>query len=166
VDVRVSCNGVELHRNTRARSRNVDTELYHRLRKTSYILAVILLAGATMFPLGVQLEYFQVENQGQEFVVSWKSVVEDDVRVFELTHRTALSSDEQFTMIFAPEAHGPSKIYSFRDNQVYKSGSEKLDYQLWAVYKNGVREIVATKSVNYTSTAVRRTWGSLKAMFQ
>ena len=40
----------------------------------------------------VQLEFFQVENQGQEFVVSWKSLIEEDIRVFELTHRTALSS--------------------------------------------------------------------------
>ncbi len=117
-------------------------------------------------PADVQLEFFQVDNQGQDFVITWKSAIEEDVRVFELTHRTALSSGEQFVTVFAPEAHGTSKLYSFRDDQVYKSGSEKVDYQLWAVYTSGVRELVALKSVNYTSTAIRRTWGSLKAMFQ
>ena len=48
------------------------------------------------------------------------------------------------------------------DSQVFKSGSDKLDYQLEAVYSNGVREVIRTESLNYTSTAVRRTWGSLK----
>ena len=129
-------------------------------------MVTLLLTGATLLPADVQLEFFQVENQSQEFVITWKSLIEEDVRVFELTHRTALSSGEQFVTVFAPEAHGTDKVYTYRDNQVYKSGSEKVDYQLWAVYTSGVREVVATKSVNYTSTAVRRTWGSLKAMFQ
>jgi len=113
----------------------------------------------------MELEFFQVENQGQEFVVTWKALVEEDVYAYELTRRTALSN-EQFIKVFAPEAHGTNKVYSFRDNQVYKSTSEKLDYRLQVVYTNGLREVITTKSVNYTSTAIRRTWGSLKAMFQ
>ena len=125
-----------------------------------------MITGATFLSADVQLEYFQVDLQSQEFVITWKSLVEEDVRVYELTHRTALSAGEQFVTVFAPDAHGTDKVYTFRDNQVYKSGSEKVDYQLWAVYSSGVREVVATKSVNYTSTAIRRTWGSLKAMFQ
>jgi hypothetical protein len=34
------------------------------------------------------------------------------------------------------------------------------------VYSNGLREVLASKSLNYTSTPLRRSWGSIKAMFQ
>ena len=71
-----------------------------------------------------------------------------------------------FVQVHQVDAHGPNRGYGFRDTQVYKTGSDKLDYQLEAVYMNGVREVVRSESMNYTSTAVRRTWGSLKAMFQ
>jgi len=135
------------------------------LRSAVYIAAILLLTGATLRLAEVQLEYFQVDNQGQEFVVTWKTLVEQNVHSFELTRRTALSN-EQFVVVFAPEAHGVVKVYTYRDAQVYKAGSAKLDYRLEVVYTNGLREIITTKSVNYTSTAIRRTWGSLKAMFQ
>ena len=97
--------------------------------------------------------------------VTWQSELEEDVRQFELMRRTPNSND-QFVRVFEAPSHGPNLVYMFRDSQVFKSGSEKLDYQLEAVYMNGVREVLRTESVNYTSTAVRRTWGSLKAMFQ
>lgn len=126
---------------------------------------MIVLVGASQAPTDVQLEYFLVDPQGQEFVVTWKSLVEDDVFAYELLRRTALSN-EQFIMVFAPEAHGTNKTYTYRDAQVYKSASEQLDYRLQVVYTNGLREVISSQSVNYTSTAIRRTWGSLKAMFQ
>lgn len=135
------------------------------LRRASYIAAIFLLVGATSRLAEVQLEYFQVEDLGQEFVVTWKARVEEDVYAYELTRRTALSN-EQFIKVFAPEAHGTEKVYTFHDDQVYKSSSEQLDYRLEVVYTNGLREVITSKSINYTSTAIRRTWGSLKAMFQ
>ncbi|MDX1546474.1 MAG: hypothetical protein R3247_05780, partial [Rhodothermales bacterium] len=58
------------------------------------------------------------------------------------------------------------KEYRFVDDQVYKSAAEELDYRLDAVFSNGLRQQVASKKLNYTPTAIRRTWGSIKAMFQ
>lgn len=135
------------------------------MKKFFLTTLVFLLAGAAFPPAGVELDYFDVQQQGPEFVVKWKTSVEDGVHSFELTHKTTLSN-EQFVQVFSAEAHGTNKEYTFRDDQVYKSGAEKLDYRLQVVYTSGVREVIATKSVNYTSTAIRRTWGSLKAMFQ
>jgi hypothetical protein len=80
--------------------------------------------------------------------------------------RRSPNSNDQFVRVHTALAHGVGQEYDFVDTQVFKSSSDKLDYRLDAVYANGVREAVRTESVNYTSTAVRRTWGSLKAMFQ
>jgi len=135
------------------------------LKKLGFIAFIVVLTGATMFPGGVRLSFFRVQPEGRDFVVSWQVDLEEQVRDYELTRKTPYSND-QFVKVFAIPAHGTGKAYIFRDRQVYKSGSEKLDYRLEVVYANGVREVITTQSVNYTSTAVRRTWGSLKAMFQ
>ena len=113
----------------------------------------------------VQLNFFKVESEGSDFVVTWQADLEDGVREYELLRKTTLSHD-QFVQAYAVSPHGTGKAYTYRDTQVYKSGAEQLDYRLDVVYTNGVRETLSTKSINYTSTAVRRTWGSLKALFQ
>ncbi|MDA0684629.1 MAG: hypothetical protein O3A57_09425 [Bacteroidetes bacterium] len=129
------------------------------------IALLILLTGASMLSGRVRLASFEIREEGRDFVVTWQAEVEEDVRQYELMRRTP-NSNEQFVRIFEAPAQGANRQYGFRDSQVFKSGSDKLDYQLEAVYSNGVREVIRTESLNYTSTAVRRTWGSLKAMFQ
>ncbi len=137
----------------------------YSLQKTAFILIGIGLIGATFLSGGVRLNSFNIQTEGRDFVVTWKVDIEEDVREYELLRKTTMSND-QFVKVFTARPHGTGKDYLYRDTQVYKSGSEQLDYQLIAVYSSGLREIITTKSINYTSTAVRRTWGSLKALFQ
>jgi hypothetical protein len=114
---------------------------------------------------GVRLIFFKIQPEGRDFVVTWRADVEEDVREYELLRKTTMSND-QFVRVYVSRPHGTSKEYMFRDTQVYKSGAEQLDYRLRVVYANGTRQVVTTQSINYTSTAIRRTWGSLKALFQ
>ena len=126
---------------------------------------VLLLTGASFMAGQVRLSAFEIRDVGSDFRVSWTTEMEEEVRQFELMRRSPNSND-QFVRVHTAPAHGIGQEYDFVDTQVFKSGSDKLDYRLDAVYGNGVREAVRTESVNYTSTAVRKTWGSLKAMFQ
>ncbi|MCZ6704836.1 MAG: hypothetical protein O6942_02955 [Bacteroidetes bacterium] len=135
------------------------------MRKIAFILVGLSLVGATFLSGGVRLNFFNIQTEGRDFIVTWNVDVEEDVHEYELLRKTTTSND-QFVKVFTARPHGTGKDYSFRDSQVYKSGSEQLDYRLDAVYSSGLREIITTKSINYTSTAVRRTWGSLKALFQ
>ena len=136
-----------------------------RMRLLLSTVLVLLLTGASMLSGRVQLSAFDIRAEGNDFRISWTTELEEEVRQFELMRRTPNSND-QFVRVFSAPAQGPGLAYGFLDSQVFKSGSDKLDYQLEAVYGNGVREVIRTESMNYTSTAVRRTWGSLKAMFQ
>lgn len=113
----------------------------------------------------VRLSAFEIRSEGSDFRISWTTELEEEVRQFEIMRRTPNSND-QFVKVYTAPAQGTGQGYAFLDTQVFKSGSDKVDYQLEAVYANGVREVVRAESMNYTSTAVRRTWGSLKAMFQ
>lgn len=132
-----------------------------RLLIIPLLLILVAAAGST-----AQLEFIQAETQGNNVVVRWQTVQEVDVRGFEL-HRRAESTGEQFSRVYETQPLGPRAEYRYRDDQVYKSlPTQRVDYRLEVVYTNGTREVLAEKSVNYTSTATRRTWGSIKAMFQ
>lgn len=128
-------------------------------------LLILVLTGASLLLGQVRLSAFEIREEGKDFRISWTTELEEEVRQFELMRRTPNSND-QFVRVYTAPAQGTGRAYGFLDSQVFKSGSDKLDYQLEAVYANGVREVVRSESMNYTSTAVRRTWGSLKAMFQ
>lgn len=118
-----------------------------------------------MFSAQVRLDFFRVASEGSDFVITWHAGVEEGVERYELTRKTQTSND-QFVQVYAAPPHGTGKDYEYRDTQVYKSAAEQLDYRLEVVYVTGAREVLSTQTVHYTSTAVRRTWGSLKALFQ
>lgn len=126
---------------------------------------MLLLLTAAVMSYGVKVQSFDVTPVGKDFTIRWQTEVEDEVREYEIFRRTPYSND-QFVRVHSARAHGTGKPYVFTDDQVYKAGAEQLDYRLEVVYQNGLREVLALKSLNYTSTAVRRTWGSIKAMFQ
>ena len=134
------------------------------MRTLSLLILIVVLAGAGFGASNVTLDYFNVERQGNEFSITWKAQTEEDVRNYELFRKTSYAAS--FSVIETFNAHGPGKEYQFKDDQVYKAASEQVDYRLEVVFNNGVRQQLAEKKVNYTPTAIRRTWGSIKAMFQ
>lgn len=113
-----------------------------------------------------QLSFFKIEKEENNLVVTWETVQEVDVREFALYRRTSFSNNQFVAVQKTFPAHGTSKVYKHIDDQVYKSALDKVDYRIEVVYSNGLRQVLSTQSINYTSTALRRTWGSLKAMFQ
>ena len=134
------------------------------MRRILPIIVCILAIAATGFVNDALLDYFRVEESNSDFVITWETVREDGVKLFELHRKTPHSNDE-FVLITEATPLGPARQYLFRDTQVFKNGSELIDYRLQVVLEDGSRQILASKTVNYTPTAIRRTWGSIKAMF-
>ena len=136
------------------------------MRRFLPIISLLLLTAFTVGQSGtVQISYFRIAEDGSNLVVSWQAREESNVKEYELYRMTRLTN-RQFVKIQSIPPHGPDKAYLYRDDQVFKSSSELVDYRLEVVYQDGVREQLARDQVNYTSTAIRRTWGSIKAMFQ
>lgn len=133
------------------------------------VVSVLMLAGFAApdsdTNSSVRLKYFNVNEEGNTFVLSWESAEEADVLKYAIERKTTFSNNE-FVPLKEVSPQGQDVRYLHRDDQVFKTGGgDVVDYRLMAVYHNGSREILVTKSVNYTPTALRRTWGSIKAMF-
>lgn len=134
------------------------------MRLSLFILAGFLALGFVGNPQDALLDYFTIEESGNDFIVTWETVRESDIKRFELQRKTPYTNDE-FVMVSEPDPHGIERQYLVRDTQVFKNGGELIDYRLQVVLADGSRQVLATKTVNYTPTAIRRTWGSIKAMF-
>jgi hypothetical protein len=136
-----------------------------RARLIRYVLSaggIFLLVAST----GVLLEEFRVSEADGVVLVQWKSLEETALVRYEVRRRARNSMNNQFEVVARVTPHGPNKPYEFRDTQVYKSGSEEVTYRLEAVRTNGQHLDLGERSLSYSPTAVRRTWGSIKAMFQ
>jgi hypothetical protein len=114
---------------------------------------------------GILLDEFRVEETEGTIVVRWTSVQETSVRAYEV-HRRTRSSDNQFVRVASIPPHGTGRPYEFRDTQVFKAAADDVTYRLEGIRTNGERVGLGERSVSYSPTAVRRTWGSIKAMFQ
>lgn len=125
-------------------------------------LACVLLMGANL----AVLNSFKVEKTNSDLKITWQAEQETGVRQYELFRRSSNSNNQYVKIQKSFPAQGIGRTYTYVDDQVYKNNSQQIGYRLEVVYDNGVRQILRTESVDYTSTAVRRTWGSIKAMFQ
>lgn len=85
----------------------------------------------------------------------------------------SLRNEQSYDVIHAVQVNpgdlGSSpREFQYIDRSVFKPGDagDAVFYKLLIDYKNGSVEEKGPVTVNYTSTAIRRTWGSIKSMFQ
>ena len=130
------------------------------------VLFVLVLAGAApAWAQSVRIGEQRVEQREARVVVTWRTEVEVGVQGYEVLRRSAATGGE-YRRLGSVAAHGAGRGYEFVDDDLYKNTSSMADYQVIAVLASGVRQTLFAAQVNYTTTGLRRTWGSLKAMFQ
>ena len=133
-----------------------------------FSIAVVMIAASK----GIIQDFSAtIPNQSRnEILVQWTVNSVDQVDHFELERK--LVRDASFIKLTdiqpGQQTSGSGNLrYSYTDKNIYKTstGSEPVVYQLNIIFKdNSVQS--AQAEVNYTTTAIRRTWGSIKAMFQ
>lgn len=132
------------------------------MRVSLFFLAAVFLVASSF--LSVRLRYFNTEYDKGVITVTWEAEVEADVGTYELYRKSGQADD--FSKIADISVHGVNTPYRVRDDKIYKSPAATVDYRLEAVLTNGLRQRIAERKVNYTPTAIPRSWGSIKAMFQ
>lgn len=121
----------------------------------------------------VVLVRFNAEVQAggsNEIQLTWLVSQEVNVEYYVLKRKMSHQSDFQEIATISlskgrDELEG--RLYSFIDKNVFKntSSAEPVIYALYCKI-GGNQRYIAQVDVNYSTTTVRRTWGSIKAMFQ
>ncbi len=137
-------------------------------------LSLLALVGLTLLcsaqmqaQTRAEVEFRRVEMQQNEAVVSWQMRLEPGVTAYRIERKAAVSGSDQFMPVKDIAPHGVGRLYTWRDTDLHKDASSDLvEYRVSAVFSDGSTQTLFTQQLNYTATAIRRTWGSLKALFQ
>ena len=128
-----------------------------------FLIAVVALSAFSLaFAGGIKDGTLSAYSNGTTIVVRWISETELDVRGFQVERRAG--TDGPFILLTAPyiPAKGDGSTYEFVDNAAYRVTDNLYQYRITAVGNNATYYV----TVNHRVSSVRRTWGSIKAMFR
>ena len=129
--------------------------------RVSYILTILLIATAVL--AGTFLEYFQERNEGEDIRLEWKTREEVNLQHFKVERKTPQSSFVEITTI-VPK--GNNSYYTYLDQSAYKTDNMLFIYRLKIIDTNGQASYSNEVSVSHSVSGIKRTWGSIKAMFR
>lgn len=143
--------------------------IHMKVQKTLFllILPVLLLAASP-----AMLQHFTADipdPDRNEIHLTW--VVDEQPGIMHYTIKRKMVRDTDFVLVNTiqplPGSANP-KEYNYVDKNVFRnqSNAEPVMYHLYVNYTNGDKSRIGETEINYSSTAIRRTWGSIKAMFQ
>ena len=122
----------------------------------------ILITVATIYA-GAFLEYFHGRSEGDDVRLEWKTGEEINIQNFIVERKTLQSSYIDIATI-APK--GSNSYYFYLDQSAYKTEDMVFVYRLKIVDTNGQASYSNEVTVSHSVSGVRRTWGSIKAMFR
>lgn len=125
-------------------------------------LAIIMVvAWAIAFAGGIRDGSLSAYSNGTNIIVRWVSDDETGVTGYTIERKAGGSS--MFVRLTDPLApKGGGSVYEFVDNSAFRTTDNFYQYRITALGVNAVYYV----SVNHSVSSVRRTWGSIKAMFR
>ncbi|MHB8580748.1 MAG: hypothetical protein ACYDA4_12975 [Ignavibacteriaceae bacterium] len=121
-----------------------------------------LLLAATVFA-GAYVTVFNVSNQGDNIEISWNTSQETNVKDFIIQRKTYQSD---YIDIATIQPKGSNSSYSYIDRAAYKTNDVMYYYRLEIEDNDGSVSYLEQQSISHSISAVKRTWGSIKAMFR
>jgi len=131
-----------------------------KFRTSLYI--VVLLTVTAIFA-GTFLEYFHGRSEGDDVRLEWKTREEVNLQHFKIERKTPQNS---FVEISTVQPKGNNSYYTYLDQSAYKTTDMIFIYRLKIVDNNSQTSYSNEVTVSHSVSGVKRTWGSIKAMFR
>lgn len=125
------------------------------------ILLVLSFVG-TVFA-GATLYYFNARSENETIKLEWKTQDETNIKHFIIQRRNPSSS---YIDIATLSPKGNNSYYSYTDESAYKSMDLVFIYRLKIVDGDNTVSYSSEVTVSHSISGVKRTWGSIKAMFR
>ena len=127
------------------------------------IKILLILTFVSVAFAGAYLDYFQVKSEGDNVQVEWKTGDETNVNHFSIQRKTPQTS---YVEIATVQAKGNNSFYSYIDQSIYKTNDVIFIYQIKIVDNDMQTSYSVERSASPNISGVKRTWGSIKAMFR
>lgn len=132
------------------------------MKTKSSIILVVLFLITTVYG-GAFIQYFQGKSESDNIKLEWQTGEENNLQKFVIERKTPQSS---FAEIGIVTPKGSNSYYSFIDQNTYKTNDLIFIYRLKIVDNNGQVTYSNETTVSHSISGVKRTWGSIKAMFR
>jgi hypothetical protein len=137
------------------------------LHKTLKTLAVIVLAVPFIICASAQISNFHARAENNSIVVEWSTESESGVSRYEIQRSTDKINWLKIGSIYSQSAYSSARRdHQFIDNSIFKGNESSLNYRLVVIDQSGHSEVFSVIASVSGSSGIRRTWGSLKAMFR
>jgi hypothetical protein len=129
------------------------------------LLGFFLLIGTAFGSGPLKDGSLSAESDGSNITVRWMSEDETGVASFELERKAGLYG--QFFLLSVLSPKGDNSIYEYVDDTALRVGAESIyEYRVKVILSNGTAVYSPEVTVVHAVSSVRRTWGSIKAMFR
>jgi hypothetical protein len=132
-----------------------------KIQKSKYYFIFLLFISAIY--AGAYIDYFHARSEGEDVRLEWKTGEELNLNKFVIERKTPQSS---FVDIATIDPKGSNSYYSYLDKNAYKSNDLLFNYRLKIVDNNNIISYSSEVTVSHNVSGVKRTWGSIKAMFR
>jgi hypothetical protein len=131
-------------------------------RKVVFVILAVASFVSVVFAGGIKDGTLSAFSNSSGIVVRWISDDEQDVRGYKIERRAG--ADGVFMQLTDPyiACKGGGSTYEFVDNTAFRVTDNLYQYRVTTV-GNGTTYYV---TVTHNISSVRRTWGSIKAMFR
>ncbi len=127
------------------------------------ILLLILMVSPSSADV-IRQGTLQATSDGIDVTIRWMTEDESAVALFEIERRGG--TDGAFATIGTADPKGPS-LYEFVDHSAFLKAASLYQYRIKVSFSDGRAPFYTVPlTVSHTVSGVRRTWGSIKAMFR
>ena len=106
----------------------------------------------------------QARSDGNNVTIQWNTTEESGLSEFVIERQAGTESGYVAIGSMAPK--GPGSFYEFIDQTAFKSVASVYQYRIKIVALDGSATFSKAITVSHNVSSVKRTWGSLKAMFR
>lgn len=129
-------------------------------------IAMLLIAAATAYAGSVIKDRIELDKYSGFIVVKWGTENEVGVVKFEVL-RSEGSTDRFQKIAEISELKGSNSSYEYEDHTVFRTTDRFFKYKVRVVFQDGTFSDSAAEGISFAATsAAKRTWGSIKAMFR
>lgn len=131
-----------------------------------YVLQIfaVLALTFTLIYAGAIIQSFEINSDNDNVILTWQSATEQNVKQYEILRGP---DKDRLALIATVQAKGDNSQYTYIDENAYKSSDSFYAYGLVIRDNDGSKsEIMHRRILHENVSSVKRTWGSIKALFR
>lgn len=133
--------------------------------KTLSLAILSLLVAVSAFAGVIREGTLSAHSDGSYITIRWVSEEELNVAKYVVERKAGISGT--FMTLIEIQPRGNNATYQFVDETAFRASETIYKYQIRVTFTTGQQPVVyGPITVSHKTSDVRRTWGSIKAMFR